>query len=612
MTDELANPSRRQFFHTLVATAPQRFARVASIGATTTGVLWAVHGTDPNNIFVAGDDGLIFHFDGDAWQREPLGTDLPIHALTSMDDETVVAIGWLGLICERTDDQWRYIQGGHNTRDSKDPDEIRLNLPLFDVAAAPNGDVWAVGDGGRVVRRTDGVWTEFDCPTQANLRCVLPLADGSILVGGVGGAVLRRVEGEWVVIETNTRSQILSMAARGDDDIIAVGGEYIGSSAGFVGRIFSTDCESWTQIDIDQPLPRLRRVRCDGPGGLLIVGDGGIALRIDDGELAALETRLRHDLHDVAGFAGHTPVLCGDAGVVLTAAPPLATVKGDTEAVPRSSRSPQWSIAAESDSPHILRGLWAASDDCVFAVGDAGTALRYNENAWSRLPVPENIRLHAVWGTSPTNVYACGDQSTILHFDGEQWTTAYSGELDVALLAITGFGPHDIFVVGDHGMALRYDGLQWQRLETGTRYELYGVWGQDGDHVLAVGGGGVIVRWNGTEWGTFSAGVREDLFGVWGESLERIYIAGLSGTVIEFSGSTFDKKFSSVRNDLQALAGRPGGPVFSVGSNGVVLRHDGSDWDVEDSGTKATLNAVAIADNAVYAVGGGQLLRRAL
>ncbi len=611
MSQSLAKPSRRDFLRSIVSPpAPQRFTRVAPIGEATTGVLWAAHAIDRTNLFVAGDDGLIFRWDGKVWEREPIGTDLPIHAMTDVGENTIIAVGWLGLICERQQGKWAYVQGGQNTRGSTDPDEIRRNLPLFDVANAPNGDAWAVGDGGRVVRRSEGLWTEVDCPTNMNLRSVLVLNNGSVLVGGAGGTVLRCDDDEWSTIESGTDSQVLSLAARADNDILAVGGQYDGSTAGFVGRLFTCDGFSWTQVSLDQKLPRLRRIRREKAESFLIVGDGGAAFRYEDDQLKRLETRLRHDLHDAVGIPDDTPLLCGDGGVVLVASAKPEAVGGPAEES-LSRPTPAWSVLSEAVSTRILRGLWAASDDQMYAVGDAGTALCFQNGSWSDLEIPGEVRLHSVWGTSSTNVYACGDESKIFHFDGEQWTLAYDGGLDVALLAITGFGTHDIFVVGDNGTALRYDGVHWHSTETGTRHELYDVWGLDGDHVLAVGGGGVVARWNGEEWATFNAGVDEDLFAVWGDRLDRIYAAGLSGRVVRFDGHHFEKEFTGIRNDLQAICGCRDGQVFAVGSRGVAPRFDGESWATEECGTDATLRAIALTERHVFAVGtGGLLLRR--
>ena len=69
--------SRRRFLTRLftapdAALAKTELTTVAALRRQTNGVLWAVAGDAPDNIFVAGDDGVVFHFDGEHWQREDL------------------------------------------------------------------------------------------------------------------------------------------------------------------------------------------------------------------------------------------------------------------------------------------------------------------------------------------------------------------------------------------------------------------------------------------------------------------------------------------------------------------------------------------------------------
>ena len=612
----LENPSRRHFLSVLVGTDTairqgRRLSRVKSISKHTEGVLWALEGSQLNDIFVAGDDGVIFHYDEKSWQHEPIGTDLPIHALCRTTDGNIIAVGWLGLICERREGQWHYVQGGHQTRESVDVDEIRINLPLFDVASSPSGDTWAVGDMGRVVCFDGHSWNEIDSGVRVHLRCVLPLPDGTVLVAGADGVVLRYREGEWHRIVTDTACYILSLTAFSSNDIYAVGGEYSSELTDFIGRIFHLNGDDWIEIKVDQSLPRLRRIRREGDG-LLIAGDSGGAFRYDKSELIKLAPGVRYDLHDVITTSTGRTIFCGDGGTVLVES---ETEVDETESTVILERNiiPDWETMFQHTTNKILRGLWAASSGVVYAVGDAGTILRFDGNRWEQLPAPKDVRLHGVWGTSADNVYACGDAATIFHFDGSNWELDYCGDVDTALLSITGFGPHDIFVVGDDGIALRYDGVQWRRMQTGTQYELYKVWGLDAEHVLAVGGAGTILRWDGQGWESFSTNTDNDLFAVWGDKLDRIFLGGLSGTLIRFTGNSWQKEFSGVRTDLHAIGGWPGGPVFAVGSQGTVLRNNDDQWEFEDCHTDVSLRTITVTEDNVFAAGtNGIIIRRSL
>ena len=601
MNASLPETSRRGFLTALFkestgAGTRTELAPVSELQNKTDSVLWAIAGSAPDNIFVAGDDGAVFHFDGSNWKRENLGSKLNVHSLC-IRSEQVFSVGWMGRICLREDGQWKPMQGGQN-------DPATENQPLFDIEAASDNTLWAVGDQGRVCQYDGSQWIEHSSGTAANLRSVLPREDGSVLVGGLGGTVLEFRDSRWRTIDTNTSCPIVSMAPLGEDAIIAVGGEYDIESQRFLGRIFLYRDSNWDTVDVDQPLPRLRRVRREG-SSLLITGDGGAAFRWTEKGVSRLPTRLRYDLHDVISFNGLDAIICGDGGTLLQESP---HAKQHSPVI--AKQEIRWEIISSGETNKTLRSVYAIDADNIVAAGDSGTVLHIYNSEISVTETPGKLRIHALWGSSPRNIFAVCDAATILHFDGNEWSLAHRGSVDTALLAITGFGPHDIFAVGDSGYALRYDGLMWRQIETGIQQELYGLWGQDSQHILAVGGGGVVLRWNGDRWKSFGAGTDQDLYGVHGSGLSKLFIAGLAGTLIRFEDNTWHREFSGVRSDLHAVSGE-GDEFYVVGSNGTILRNSDGLWEPEQSGCENTLQAVTATAGAVYAVGsGGMVLRR--
>lgn len=593
--------SRRGF---LTALFPDRDTSSSATGLTiipgvsqnTDAVLWAITGDAADNLFVAGDEGVVFHFDGREWQPEELGSKLNVHSLC-ISGEKVFSVGWLGRICMRENGRWRPLQGGQNETST-------VNQPLFEIDAAADGSLWAVGDYGRVTRYDGEQWIEQDSGCTANLRAVLPLSDGRVLVAGLGGNALELSEGQWRKIETNTGCPIVSMCCLDEDTVIAVGGEYSTQTQEFVGRIFLYRDGNWSAVEMDSPLPRLRRVRREG-SNILITGDGGVAFRWTGQAVSRLATRLRYDLHDVISFAEGNALICGDNGTLLQE----VLCSEQSEPVSKVNNN-SWQILSSGETNKTLRTIWPIDDNHVIAAGDSGTVLHFQDGALSVHQTPGGQRIHAIWGSSPGNIYAVCDAATILHFDGEQWAEAHRGGVDTALLAITGFGPHDIFAVGDNGYALRYDGLMWRQIETGIKQELYGLWGQDSQHLLAVGGGGVILRFNGEHWKSFGAGTDQDLYSVYGTSLNKLFIAGLAGTLIRFEDNNWHREFTGVRSDLHSVT-ESDGVFYTVGSNGTILRNSDGIWEIEPSDCNSTLQAVATTSTAVYAVGsGGTVLRR--
>src|SRR6476659_5797076 len=73
-----------------------------------------------------------------------------------------------------------------------------------------------------------------------------------------------------------------------------------------------------------------------------------------------------------------------------------------------------------------LHGVWAASANDVFAVGDGGTILRRVNGTWTQMTSPTTNHLRGVWGLSSSDVWACGVASggagTVVHFNGTSWS----------------------------------------------------------------------------------------------------------------------------------------------------------------------------------------------
>ena len=88
-----AADTRRRRFLTRMFTAPDEalantsLTTIPELRQQSEGVLWALAGDAPDNIFIAGDEGIVFHFDGEQWRRENLGSKLNVHALCFRDAE---------------------------------------------------------------------------------------------------------------------------------------------------------------------------------------------------------------------------------------------------------------------------------------------------------------------------------------------------------------------------------------------------------------------------------------------------------------------------------------------------------------------------------------------
>jgi len=178
-----------------------------------------------------------------------------------------------------------------------------------------------------------------------------------------------------------------------------------------------------------------------------------------------------------------------------------------------------------------LWGVWGASATNIFFVGRGGNIIHYTDgSSWDWRTVGTDD-LYDVWGSSASDVYTIGANGTMLHFDGSSWSPINTATA-VTLLGLWGSSSSDIFAVGDYGTIVHYN------TSTGVSLGSYGptlwsVWGSSLYDIYAVGNDGLILHYNGNPddtWAPIDSGTTYDLFGVWGYYIDYdFYVAGAEG-----------------------------------------------------------------------------------
>lgn len=84
-----------------------------------------------------------------------------------------------------------------------------------------------------------------------------------------------------------------------------------------------------------------------------------------------------------------------------------------------------------------------------------------------------------MWGSGPEDLIAVGDSGTAARFDGRRWYPLETGTTR-NLRAVWGTGPTDVYAVGEDGVALRWDGARWASINLPTEEWLLGIWGAGG------------------------------------------------------------------------------------------------------------------------------------
>ncbi len=225
-----------------------------------------------------------------------------------------------------------------------------------------------------------------------------------------------------------------------------------------------------------------------------------------------------------------------------------------------------------------LSGVWASGPADAWAVGRAGILLHFDGTAWAPVKVATDRDLNGVWGSGAGDVWIVGD-SFAAHFDGAAWTPS-TGSGD--LRAVWGSGPGNVFAVGK-GVIQRWTGSRWTVFDRGVPRQaiFHDVFGA-GSGVWIVGAGGVILSFDGESlWNSVSdPTVTKDLYAIWGSGPDDVWIAGQGGTLMPLGG----KPIAVSAPDLFGLSGAPGGgPMLAVGAGGAILARQGDAWPAQNS-----------------------------
>ena len=181
--------------------------------------LWAVWGRG-KEVFAAGAGGVILHSaDGLKWMVERRGTSEILYGLGGFDQGEVFAVGSSGTILRRVAGAW-----------SPAPSLVkrRLNAVWTGEVVA---EVFAVGEGGTILRSADSgrSWLVETSTTVNDLYCGVYRPSGDHFAAGKSGMMLTYPPKKlaWQAVPTSTMHDIVAAAGVFDTVFVSFGGELL-------------------------------------------------------------------------------------------------------------------------------------------------------------------------------------------------------------------------------------------------------------------------------------------------------------------------------------------------------------------------------------------------
>jgi hypothetical protein len=271
--------------------------------------VWAVGGQPRTDDMTPGQ-GLLLHWDGEAWSTETLPADTPMLNWVFGTGDALWIVGEDGAALRRDGSDWAPVITG-------------TDVPLWGLWGVGEQDLWTVGgdpfEGPPIILHWDGsAWTEESIPmldreSDAMFKVWGAAAD-DVWVVGDAGVVLHWDGSEFTQVLAGTGADLISVWGTGSDEVLAVGGR----SSGTLTR---WDGQSWTAETIGE-LAGLNGVWMDGAGVSTVVGNFAALATVEAGknEAEILESGAGANvLHGVFGFDDGSRFAVG--GSLLTPPP---------------------------------------------------------------------------------------------------------------------------------------------------------------------------------------------------------------------------------------------------------------------------------------------------
>lgn len=558
------------------------------VAAGTVGDLHGVWGADNGQIFAVGTDAsatvvMVLRFNGQAWAIEVSG---PVQGRlldvwgSGFDD--VFAVGEGGRVLHRSaSGVWSSLNTGLGAG-------IALRGIWGDGAA---GDIIAVGDGATIVRfvRSTGAWLPEpvrDIPPDTAFEAVWGHDADEMYAVGSGGVIMRYAASDWVrEAEGLTAADLLDVWGTPDGEVFAVG------TGGTILRRYQ---DEWSIMDSPQQVD-LHALWGEGEDSVIATGERGVTLFYDGQTWNTLAVDTDSTLSDLWSVPGYGLVAVAPGGF-------LQRLEG-------------WSFMPPPAQPagDSLRDLWAHEFDEVHGVWGSHPYLRrFDGNAWSAVDIDALVPpasggagpLRGIWGTPEGALYVVGDDNLVLHFHPATGWERMTIPADIPasnLLQAWSSSDGHLFVVGElpgqsDGIILRHDGGSWSRMSKNRKTVLRGIWGVNRSEVFAVGSGGAILRYDGNAEGQFesmNSGTQESLNAIWGITRNHVHVVGDNGVALAFNGSVWSLSTNITTEHLYDVWGSGADHVFAVGSRGSLLHRTRRKWGAVRAGTDQWLTSIA-------------------
>lgn len=195
-------------------TAPSAAGAADTWTAMTSGTtedLYSVWGSSSSDVFAAGNNGTILHYNGSAWSAMASGTSMGLQGLWGSPAGNIFVVGWSGTILHFDGTSWTPMTSG-------------TSYDLYAVWGNSANSVFAVGGMETICYWNGSAWSTMTTPgEELALRAVWGTAYNNVYAVGNDGTILHWDGTSWSPMTSGTSQTLLAIWGSSASDIWAGG-----------------------------------------------------------------------------------------------------------------------------------------------------------------------------------------------------------------------------------------------------------------------------------------------------------------------------------------------------------------------------------------------------
>jgi hypothetical protein len=239
----------------------------ASLPSSVTLDLYAVWGSSDGDIYAAGENGTLLHYDGSTWQVITTNTPFNLTSLWGLPDIAVFAAGEEGTILLNggtgwlaftpTDNNLNALWGSSATNvyavgsfgtilsfngtswEDVSP-SITTGIDLYSIWGSTGNNIYAGGLSGTMFYYNGTTWTAVpSIPTAQDIRAIWGSSGSDIYAAGTLGDIIHYNGNQWSLVYTADGNLLTSLWGSSSTDIFAAGED---------GFVYHYDGTSWVSL----------------------------------------------------------------------------------------------------------------------------------------------------------------------------------------------------------------------------------------------------------------------------------------------------------------------------------------------------------------------------